>query len=305
MKIRHSTTLLLVFSSGVIAWGQSLPSLPAASFYTQLDLGGPPPSSGYVLTSHNLGAPPLTFFDPTNGFSLYSEGQGSYTDSISNGTYFASASGIEMTSPSPSVATSVASNGGAASIIATAGYFLEIVGPTASVPVAVMASGGISTSAVSPAQNWEMQSDVNVSYGPAYDTSLIGDTTTIGDEGDGFFSQNTGPDNLTGSFATGFGDSFTESSTYSFDTNTVYFVGVTSFIFGDYGTYSMSGYVDPTFTIPASTPDASAYTILLSSGISNSVPDSTSTAALLGLCCVFGFLAARPRGAPGRSLRPF
>lgn len=156
-------------------------------------------------------------------------------------------------------------------------YSLRILGPTTSVPVIVGANGGATIS--DPLQ--------------VIDTTLTsfflinnGLFLKAGDSEEKFNSQDID------------GFSWSLNKTITFQTNTVYNIDLktlvlTNIYFGY--TANLSAFVDPSFTIDPSTPNANQYVIEFSPGITNAVPEpSTWVMMILGFAGL-GFVGYRSR----------
>jgi hypothetical protein len=178
-------------------------------------------------------------------------------------------------------------------------YYLEILGPAASVSVNVNALASFSTTALPASTNVEgniqftlAQLDQNGS--PILFPSIIAQRT--------WFEPGATSADVTGSNATGYSGGFIENGNYSLLTNTIYLVGlqdlVTIGIFNPGGgSATVSGLIDPTFQIAQGVTNASAYNFYFSDGIGNSPVSATPLPAALPLFAgglgVIGLLARR------------
>jgi hypothetical protein len=183
--------------------------------------------------------------------------------------------------PSPSMtmsgtASTVPVNGAIAAVNvngATQTYSMEVLGPTGTAQVKVNAQGGVSASSTAAG-----------AY--TYQGTVLFQVAGIVDDE----AQYKGLHPAT----------FSDTGTYTFNTNTIYSVSLYGDLAADVsgnlggGTATISGYIDPTFTVVGN--DPSAYSLLFSPGIDNNAsaaPEpSTWAMMLLGFAGV-GFMAYR------------
>lgn len=234
----------------------------------------------------------------TGGPSTLSQGSApgylsyGYTGSVGDQAF-----GATNSSPNPmptvssqAILSSPSINGGSpgVSAVSSIGYYMYIVGTPGSVSVNVTANGSASLSAGSPGLVGEWATaGFNVYQTYSANGQVVNGGSVVSDgvnisPGAGVSS------NVSGSYSTGYSGAFNENGTYSFQTNALYFVSLEADVYGllsgnvaadrGYsGDLSFNGYasVDPTFNVPQ------GYSILLSEGIGNGVPEPSTWAMML------------------------
>ena len=158
---------------------------------------------------------------------------------------------------------------------ATQTYSMEVLGPAGYAQVKVDAHGGVSASSHA-AGGYTGNLSVNFTV-----AGIIDDAATM----NGI--------NAPGS------KTFDDTGTYTFSTSYIYSVtlygnlnlGISGNLGG--GTETLSGYIDPTFTVVGN--DPGAYTLLFSPGIGNmsAVPEASTWAMMILGFCGLGFMAYR------------
>lgn len=171
-------------------------------------------------------------------------------------------------------------------------YFLAISGSTPTVSVSVSAMLAASSSA-------------NISNGSGTASFFV--QKQSGEEvlHDTVSFDSTAPFanvNVTGDNVLGYHGKIVESGTYSFQTGSVYVIGLTARATAtDFGSATIptglqetAASVDPSFAIAAGVPDAASYRFIISDGIGNAppVPEPPTWALMIA---GFGWLAARSR----------
>jgi hypothetical protein len=164
-------------------------------------------------------------------------------------------------SPSPSISASMTLNGGGSyngeainsggTIQAQINYSLEVLGPSGSATVDVIASGGASVGGTAPSQP---------------DQSLISELSVANTSYGSFEQVGTNGVTTLSPF------SWSVDNGITLSTDTVYNVQLTALAssFVPSGTtVDLSAFVDPVFQIDPSTPDASQYSLLLSPDVGN------------------------------------
>lgn len=162
-------------------------------------------------------------------------------------------------------------------------YFMAISGPGPSVSVNVNALLGASSSA-----------NIYAASGTAgFYVQKQGGSYLLNDKVAFDTSAPYGNVNVTGDNVSGYLGQFVESGAYTFQTGSVYVIGLTARATAtDYGSLTIptglqaaNAWVDPSFAIAATVPDAGSYQIFLSDGIGNAappVPEPPVWALLLG-----------------------
>lgn len=163
-------------------------------------------------------------------------------------------------------------------------YAFEILGPSGTVPVQVRVTTSVAGNdvlgefdqvsaqfIVSQTNLYSQLSGLSVGVGySVFEDSgaTINDTTTWDNKSD----------TSAGS------SSYTDTNTYDFQTNTIYYVGLANGIFALSASSSASAYTDPTFQIAPGTPNAGSYSFIYSPGVGNGVsgvPEPSTWAMML------------------------
>jgi len=261
-------------------------------------------ASGYICRNFscapqnvtvNKPAVPGTVLGNTGQVPLISDGTiGSAIPPV-NLTNAASASGSITISqqPSPSIyltasETNAARNGVLADFLLnpSINYFMEVLGAPGSVSVKINASGGASVLAAAAGAYSNNIAQANFSVTKVGGGQVLADTAYLNAYG--------------GNYAGPASNTFVETGTYVFQTNTLYSVLLSGYLSSGIsgnlggGTETLSAFVDPQFSIASG--DPSLYQFDFSAGIGNSVgavPESSTWVMLLLGFCGLGFLAYR------------
>jgi hypothetical protein len=294
-------------------WSRGIPSLIVGSFVGLSPSGAATVSvsdvsySGQVTVGTYPGGTP---FQPV----LSAPGGASQEASLGQGA--ASSFGEISITSTPSVWAYVAANSGTfgqagGDAFASATYYMTIRGPSANAKVDVSMAGGIATSALPNGGSVFAKAQMTISG-----SQPIANFSAIGATPDSEFSQTA---NVSGTPGSGMGGGFATSqplrvtgngipqignggiifppvnpvpaiAIYPLDTDTIYSISIYSQVGG--GTLGLRGvdlnavaWVDPTFSIDPSTPNADQYSITFSPGISNSFPVATPVPGTLVLLC--------------------
>ncbi len=226
--------------------------------------------------------PPYAFFG--SGFGGSTTSIGSYTTYSPNGAAFGSTSYGGALTPSPSVSASsnAASNtttvGTAVSnASASLQYYVEVLGPAASVQVTFNGFGSVSGSFTQPGNDQFSSIGVDAKLGIQ---SLFLDETNISISDYGGSSENNFAPSLTnngfnssGTPAGGYSGSFSDTRTLTLLTGQSYLLNlqVTANSQGQNGMSAMAAaFVDPTFSIASGVANPGQYSFQFSAGVGNS-----------------------------------